>query len=349
MTSRDETGDRDGGADPRYRAFVDGAPLAYVSDYLSFVGADASGRVCFALDTNRGYDADPPPAKGLRAERLQAEHAYAVLHDEHAGWVPQHGVQRYPHPGPDVAALPGSAWFTWTGTADTGWTVTSAINDLRLVLEPLADRLVGTAAGTFFVMRSAGAVLHWRGRTLRGRVIHEGLASTRSNLLSRRTFQGLAGLEFLYLAAGDPAAAAGDVYLQKTVGGTALAGMPALTGYATAPATDRAVVDGELQDLALATTGHAPALGLYRWPTRWDGGWTAAGPDALTPSASVHLRAVTRTVVGKYGIAGFGMSVVTGTLTTADGMTVALYGFGELLAAGPLLRALARRRPRPTT
>lgn len=348
MTGRDAT-PGDGGVDARYRAFVDGAPLAYVSDYLSFVGADASGRVCFALDTNRGYDADPPPAKGLRAEQLQAEHAYTVLHDEHTGWIAQHGAQRYPHPGPAAAALPDSTWFTWTGTADTGWTVTSTPNDVRLVLEPLADRLAGTADGTFFVMRSAGAVLHWRGRTLRGRVIHEGLASTRTNLLSRRTFSGLAGLEFLYLTAGDPAAATADVYLQKTVGGAALAGMPALTGYATTPAADGVVVDGELQHLTLATTGHAPALGLYRWPTRWDGGWTAAGPAALTPQARVQLRTVTRTVVGTYGIAGFGMSVVTGDMTTADGNSLPLYGFGELLAAGPLLHALARRGSTPTS
>ncbi|MCW2606346.1 MAG: hypothetical protein JWO60_1039 [Frankiales bacterium] len=346
MTGQDS--DRsDGGADPRYRAFVEGAPLAYVSDYLSFVGADATGRVCFALDTNRGYDADPPPAKGLRAERLQAEHAYAVLHDEHAGWVPQQGVQRYAHPGPDAAALPDSDWSSWTGTADTGWTVTSVPNDLRLVVEPLADRMSSTADGTFFVMRSAAAVLHWRDRALRGRVIHEGLASTTSNLLSRRTFQGLAGLEFLYLSAGDPAAATGDVYLQKTVGGgTTWAGMPALTGYATTSTADGTVVDGGLQDLTLATTGHAPALGLYRWPTRWEGGWTAAGPDAVAPAARVRLRTVSRTVVGAYGIAGFGMSVLSGTLTTADGTQLPLYGFGELLAAGPLLHALARRGPR---
>ena len=112
MTSpRSTSGD---GVAPRYRAFVDGASLAYVSDYLSFVRADAAGRVCFALDTNRGYNAEPPPAKGLPAERLQAEHAYAVLHDEHAGWVPQSCVQRYPHPAltprcPTATGSPGPA------------------------------------------------------------------------------------------------------------------------------------------------------------------------------------------------------------------------------------------------
>jgi hypothetical protein len=334
-----------GGADPRYREFVADAPLAYVSDYLSFVGADAVGRVCFALDTNRGFDADPPPAAGLRGERLQAEHAYAVLHDERTGWVPQRGVQRFPHPGPDVAALPDSDWFTWRGAADTGRTLTSGPNDLQLTVEPLVDRLVGTGAGTFFVMRSAAAVLRWRGRTLPGRLVHEGLASTTLNLLSRRSFQGLAGLEFLYLTAGEPGDGAGDVYLQKTLGAAALAGLPALTGFAT-PAggtTERPPGAGVLHDLRLDTTRHAPALGLYRWPTRWSGGWSAAGPAALAPQARVRLRSVSRTVVGRYGIAGFGMSVVTGALTTPDGRILPLYGFGELLAVGPALRALVRR------
>ncbi len=334
----------DGGIDPRYRPWVDGAPLSYVSDYLSFVGADGAGRVCFALDTNRGFDADPPPASGLRAARLQAEHAYAVLHDEHAGWVPQQGVTRFPHPGPDAAALPDSAWFAWSGAADTDWTLTSVANSLQLVVEPLVDRLTSTADGTFFVMRSAAAVLSWRGRTLVGRLVHEGLASTGLNLLSRRSFQGLAGLEFLYLCAGDPADSQGDVYLQKTLGSAALAGMPPLTGFAT-PSSETTPTDvGVLHDLTLDTTRHAPAAGLYRWPTRWSGGWASAGPGALVPVGRVELRASSRTVVGRYGVAGFGMSVVAGTLTTPDGRSLALYGFGELLAAGPLLRALARRR-----
>jgi hypothetical protein len=39
------------------------------------------------------------------------------------------------------------------------------------------------------------------------------------------------------------------------------------------------------------------------------------------------------------------MSVVTGTVAYADGRREPLYGFGEVLAGGPLLRLLARRGP----
>ena len=209
--------------DARFADVVRDAPLHYVSDYLSFVGSDARGRVCFALDNNRGFDADPPKVRGRPAAHLQAEHAYAVLHDEHTGWAPLSGVTRYPHPGPDATVLPDSAWFTFTGDADSGLTVRSIPNDVVLDVMPLADRLVGRDTSTLFAMRSAAATLTWRGRTLVGRVIYEGLATTAMNLLSRRSFTGLSGLEFLYLRAGD-GPQAGDLYLQKTLG--AHAGQP---------------------------------------------------------------------------------------------------------------------------
>ena len=325
--------------DARFADVVRDAPLHYVSDYLSFVGSDARGRVCFALDNNRGFDADPPKVKGRPAAHLQAEHAYAVLHDEQTGWAPLSGVTRYPHPGPDATVLPDSAWFTFTGDADSGLTVRSIPNDVVLDVMPLADRLVGRDTSTLFAMRSAAATLTWRGRTLVGRVIYEGLATTAMNLLSRRSFTGLSGLEFLYLRAGD-GPQAGDLYLQKTLGAHALAGLGPQLGFASGPDAP-ATADTNLRELTIATTGHTAAAGLYRWPTAWTATWTGAGPDALIPTGRVELRTVTRRTVGRYGVAGFAMSVVTGTVTTPDGNETTVYGFGELLAGGPLLRWLA--------
>lgn len=325
--------------DARFAEIVRAAPLHYVSDYLSFVGSDARGRVCFALDNNRGYDADPPKVKGRPAAHLQAEHAYAVLHDEQSGWAPLSGVTRYPHPGPDATVLPDSAWFTFTGDADSGLTVRSTPNDLVLDVMPLADRLVGRDTTTLFAMRTAAATLTWRGRTLVGRVIYEGLATTAMNLLSRRTFTGLSGLEFLSLRAG-AGPQAGDLYLQKTLGAHALAGLGPQIGFAGGPAAS-GTADTRLGGLTINTTGHTAAAGLYRWPTTWTATWTRAGPDALTPIGRVELRTVTRRTIGRYGVAGFAMSVVTGTLTAADGSTTPLYGFAELLAGGPLLRWLS--------
>lgn len=325
--------------DARFAEVVRDAPLHYVSDYVSFVGSDARGRVCFALDNNRGFDASPPKVKGRHGEHLQAEHAYAVLHDEVTGWAALSGVTRYPHPGPDATVLPDSAWFTFTGDAGTGLTIRSGPNDLALVVEPLADRLVGRDASTLFAMRSAAATLTWRGRTLVGRVIYEGLATTAMNLLSRRSFAGLRGLEFLSLRAGS-GPQAGDLYLQKTLGAHALAGLGPQIGFASGPDAP-ASVDTVLRELTIATTGHIAAAGLYRWPTGWTASWTGAGPGAQFPAGRVELRTVTRRAVGRYGVAGFGMAVVSGTLTAPDGSATTLYGFGELLAGGPLLRWLS--------
>lgn len=322
----------------RYADLVRGAPLQYASDYVSFVGADSLGRVCFALDSNRGYDADPPGG----GDRLQAEHAYAVLHDERTGWVDLTGVTRYPHPGPEVTVLPDSAWFAFTGAPDTGLSVRSTPNDLLLSVDPLQDRLVGQDADTLFVMRSAAATLTWRGRTLTGRVLFEGLATTAMNLLSRRTFTGLAGLEFLYLLAGSGSGAA-DLYLQKTLGPQALAGLGPQVGFLSPPDAP-ASTDTTLPGLDVVTTGHAPAPGLFRWPTSWVASWPAPHATGGGAGTTVQVRTVSRRTVGRYGVAGFAMAVVTGTLTSPDGTVQEVYGFAELLALGPLIRALTGRR-----
>lgn len=327
--------------DPRYGQVVRGAPLSYVSDYFSFVGGDEHGRVAFALDNNRGFDSAPRPRGGLRGQRFQADHGYAVLHDEFRGWVSLVGIGRYPHPGGDVTALPDSPWFTFTGSQEEGMTVQSRPNDLTLQVEPLADRMVRRDASTLFTMRSAAAVLRWRGRTLTGRVIFEGLASTRINMLSRRSFAGLGGLEFLYLLVGD-GKPGGDLYLQKSLGDGALAGMEPELGFSSGrelPSSE----DGELPNLTIRTTAHAPALGFYRWPTAWAARWSGAAPTTLALGGRAELRTLTRTVVGRYGIAGFAMAVVRGTVTSEPGRTLPLYGFAELLAGGPLLRIAARR------
>lgn len=328
--------------DQRFGPVVDGAPLGYVSDYFSFVGADSRGRVAFALDNNRGYDEEPPGRRGARAERLQAEHAYAVLHDELTGWVPLRGAVRYPHAGARVTELPDSSCFTFTGGPDDGMTLSSAVNDLQLTVAPLADRVLRRDDSTLFVMRSAAAVLQWRGRNLAGRVIYEGLATTGMNLLSRRTFSGLGGLEFLYLLTGQ-GEQAGDLYLQKRLGGRGLAGMEPELGFLAAPDAPGGT-GTELHGVSISTTAHRPAPGLYRWPVAWTAGWTGAGSDSAGPRGHVELRTASRTTIGRYGVAGFAMAVVVGSLTAGGGTTQPLYGFGELLAGGPVLRALARRR-----
>ena len=131
--------------------------------------------------------------------------------------------------------------------------------------------------------------------------------------------------EFLYLRTGDGR----DLYLQKTLG-SGIAGMELELGF-LAGLADPIDASVELPDLRIVTTGHRAAVGLHRWPTSWRATWTGG---------SAELASTTRTNVGRYGIAGFAMSVVAGQLILGETRTP-LSGFGELLALGPLAKMLA--------
>ena len=75
---------------PDDRGILEGAACGTTSDYVSFTGVDGAGHVVFAIDTNRGIDTQATPP-------YQAEHLYAVLHDEKTGWQPIKGTGRYPN------------------------------------------------------------------------------------------------------------------------------------------------------------------------------------------------------------------------------------------------------------
>jgi hypothetical protein len=146
------TAETDGALPDIAARLLDRAELAYASDYLSFAGADEHGRVAFAIDTNRGRD----------GEAFQAEHLYAVLHDEHAGWVDVAGTGRYPNPRAALLTLPDSPAFAFTGGPWTGLTVRSERNALVLDAEPMVERLRRTDETTLYAMTTAAATLHRR-------------------------------------------------------------------------------------------------------------------------------------------------------------------------------------------
>lgn len=143
--------------------------LEYYSDYLSFVGEDAQGNVAFALANNRGRD----------GEHFQAEH-FAVMYDEHGGWLTLRGSGRYPNPSGALSTIPDSAYFAFSGMR-----ITSGGNALALEIEPIRKIVVRTKDGASYWLGSAGATLRWSGRSIPGRVIYEYLYRPEWNRLAR--------------------------------------------------------------------------------------------------------------------------------------------------------------------
>ena len=292
-------------------ARLDGARLAYVSDYLSFTGADEHGRVSFAIDTNRGRDEDA----------FQAEHLYAVLHDEHLGWVDVTGTGRYPNPDAALLDLPDSGAFTFAGDPWRGLSVRSERNDLVLEAEPLVERLRRTDETTVYAMTSAAATLGWRGRLVAGRLTHEHLVRRDANLMTRRSFSRLGEMQYHYLRTQD----GDDVYVQSSASAQPMAGLEPLLGFRT-----RSGATEQLGDLRFEATAHDLALGLYRWPTDWQLSFVdGRGPAELT------LRTLRRRCVSTWIVAGLAMSAVVGVLRQGDGREVVVHGFGELFATAP--------------
>jgi len=283
-------------------AVIDDAEVAYVSDYISFVGSDDQGRVAFALDTNRGRDGDS----------YQAEH-FVVMHDEHAGWIELAGDGEYENTDRQLVDIPDSEDFKFTGAPADGLTLRSPSNDFTLTIDPVPERIRQGAENRLFQMGSAAATLEWRDRVIEGRVIYEGLAMAGANRLSGISFgSGFGSFQGLYLRAGN----GDDFYIHRREGGD----MTEVTAFAA--------FDGETmhpENIEFAVTDRALALGFFRWPTAWtirfDG---EKGPATLT--AELH----DRNLIVTWVLGGFSMGIIEGTLEY-NGRTVPVYGFGELI------------------
>lgn len=290
-------------------ALIAASDRVYVSDYLSFVGADAQGHVAFAIDTNRGRDG------GV----YQAEHLYVVLHDEYRGWIDVAGAGRYENTKRELLPIPDSPAFQFLGKPETGLTIESAANRLSLRIDPVVERVRHADGGTIFSLGSAPAVLAWRERVIHGRLIYEYLVKRDFNLMTRRSLKGLAEFQGLYLLAGG----ADDLYIQsvrKQHGEGPFALLGDRLGFAVRG--DRSERLGELR---FAATKHALAPGAYRWPTAWRVDWHGGeGP------ASLALRLLTRKQIGNWFLAGFSMGIAAGELSSG-GRKTPVYGLAELL------------------
>lgn len=279
--------------------------LIYLSDYVSFVGADSQGRVAFALDTNRGRD----------GAAYQAEHL-VVLHDERTGWVETVGSGAYPNSQRELARIPNSPFFHFDGTPESGLTITSVKNDLLLKIGRLSHRTEQEHTGGITWMGSGPAELTWHGRTIPGRVIYEYVMMPNFNRLTRTYWGRWNAFQGFYLLAGSSE----DLYLHSHRSERLAPLIAQLTGFSVF-----GEVPERLKDLHVEVLDDDFAPGFFRWPKLWRITWAgSAGPATMTLSLSFHKTFTT------WLLGGFSMGILTGELFYG-GRLIPLYGLGELI------------------
>ena len=278
--------------------------LVYYSDYFSFIGADQHGRVCFALDNNRGQDDD----------KFQAEH-FSVLYEQGKGWHKIKGNGSYPNNKKELKNIPNSEFFQFEGNNTSGFTIASQVNKLSLTTDPIPHILSKENEGSKFWMGSAKAVLKWNGRTLVGRVIYEYLYWPNFNRLSRSYPDLWQEFHGLYLTVEND----DDFYFHTQES--------PLTAKVVGHKAGFQVVAGQraiLENLNIQVVDKKSS-GSYSWPVKWQGTW---GNDS--DKWSFEFESSETNVISNWGTGGFSMGIVNGILKHKN-KTYKVFGFSELL------------------
>ena len=282
--------------------------LAYVSDFFSFVGRDASGRVAFSLDSNRGQDGDT----------WQAEHLVVLLHDEQQGWQELKGSGSYENKEKKLSKIPNSPFFEFQGDPKTGLTIKNSRSHLILEIQPVKERVSRTMGASQYRMGSASGTMTWQGRTLAGWVIHERLTLADFNRLTHQYFDLWTESYGVYAWAED---SQDFLYFHKQANETRLTPLVGnLVGFGVF--TNR---DERLQNLQLTVVDSTQAWGFYQWPRNWKGQWIGRqGPGSIAMKVS-DLQVISNFILG-----GLAMGIIQGEITY-NGKTRPIYGMAELL------------------
>jgi hypothetical protein len=277
----------------------------YHSDYFSFVGADAQGAVYLAHDNNRGQTGD----------RFFADH-WIMMYAQGQGVVPIVGSAHYPNPGKILETIPDSAHFQFRGTVGGGMRMVSAVNDIDMAVEGLTPILRRQTPGNDYWIGAASATLRWKGRQLAGRVIFEFIARTGYNRFTSDFGANWSNFNGLYLLTEDGR----DLYLRYHE--RVQPGTPRESGMATFDG------EGTLSDIAFAIDESRPTPDrTYRWPTRWQAGFSHRGT-----LWTLHATTDALEEVADWKTGGFAMSVVSGEVVRADGSGRRRFkGWAELL------------------
>jgi hypothetical protein len=282
-----------------------GPSLVYVSDYFSFIGADAQGRVSFILDNNRGKD----------GSKYQAEHL-VLLHDEQQGWVDIAGSGAYSNSTRELAHIPDSPFFHFDGTPESGLTIISHKNGIELKIGRLNRYTQAQQNGGETWMSSGPAQLTWRGRTIPGRVIYEFVRMPNFNKLTRTYWRLWNNFQGLYLTAGGT----DDIYLHSHRSDRLAPLIGKLTGF-----TVVGEVPESMRDIRIEVLDEEFAPGLFRWPKQWRISWTGNGG-----TATMTISLTYRKTLSSWFIGGFSVGLITGEVAHGD-RTIPVYGLAELI------------------
>lgn len=284
-----------------------GTPLLYFSDYFSFVGKDERGFVMLAHDNNRGRDGD----------KFQADH-WIVMYDQHDGWIDVVGSEHYENKSKSLEQIPDSQNFSFSGTPQTGIEILSKSNNMHMKVAPLPQTLRREDKDGIFWVGGADAVLQWRGRTLRGRVIFEYLQRHNWNRFTGAFEANWKNFNGFYLLAGNDR----DFYMHshERDWGSDLTGK--LVGMANwedaAPLTN----------LVFKISASVPVPEKrFHWPEKWEIDFSHHGKDYR-----LALHTIDRKYVTDWDIGGFAMSIVSGSIESSDRTILyPVLGWGELL------------------
>ena len=278
--------------------------LVYYSDYFSFVGKDDHGSVAFAMDNNRGKDGN----------RYQAEH-FLVFYDEQEGWVELSGNGRYENKNKELKGIPDSFYYKFSGSPAKGFVIKSGENGLTLRIKPITIRLTRSDKEGLYRMGSSDALLEWKDRTIKGRIIYEYLYKTNFNRLTRGSAGVFKDFHGIYLRVNE----GGDLYFHHRRG---------------KPSSITINQDGFLflngQTIVLpfskvTASKYRQGFGFYRWPMAWKGKISFGGEPAIVEIDIEKFKVIKTWIIG-----GFAMGIVRGTLQVGE-VRYPLYGFAELI------------------
>jgi hypothetical protein len=292
-------------AAPAFGQSVPEPEKRYHSDYFSFIGSDALGTVYLAHDNNRGQT----------GERFFADH-WIMMWAEGQGVVPIVGSAHYPNPGKLLEYIPDSENFQFRGSISGGMRMMSASNDIDMNVEGLTPILRRQQPDNDYWIGAAAATMKWKGRMLRGRVIFEFIARKGYNRFTSDFGANWNNFNGLYLLTDDGR----DIYLRYHDKVTP--GVPRESGMTT---LER---DGVMSDIDFKITeSRAVDYRTYRWPTKWDIGFSHNGSRWNLTGETKDLQ-----LVADWEKGGFAMSIISGEVKKAGGSSRRTFkGWAELL------------------